>query len=230
MPINNIPGVGPTNADIATAVAAPSAATIAAAVAAPSAATIAAAVAAPSSATIASAVAAAVPTINTSVATYAPSANNWVYLGTVAPSGVATAQFTGISGYKKLKVVGFVTCTSGYPLMTFNSDSTNNNYMSYQDGTSYYMSVNLSAYGREDSIILSPLVNAGNTVIVEISDANYTNVFKTTEMFSCALASVSRSTSRGIGIWKNTSAINTITFSNTGGAAMTGNFYLLGAN
>ena len=43
MPINNIPGVGPTNADIATAVAAPSAATIAAAVAAPSAATIAAA-------------------------------------------------------------------------------------------------------------------------------------------------------------------------------------------
>ena len=41
MAINNIPGVGPTNADIATAVAAPSAATIAAAVAAPSAATIA---------------------------------------------------------------------------------------------------------------------------------------------------------------------------------------------
>jgi hypothetical protein len=82
MAINNIPGVGPSNADvanavaavvpdsaditaavpttaqIATAVAAPSAATIAAAVAAPSAATIAAAVAAPSAATIASAVAA----------------------------------------------------------------------------------------------------------------------------------------------------------------------------
>ena len=98
MAIDRIPGVGPTNADIATAVAAPSAATIAtavaapsaatiaatvaapsaatiaAAVAAPSAATIAAAVAAPSSATIASAVAAAVPTIgaiNTSVSTYA---------------------------------------------------------------------------------------------------------------------------------------------------------------
>ena len=62
MAIDRIPGVGPTNADIATAVAAPSAASIAAAVAAPSAATIAAAVAAPSSATIASAVAAAVPT------------------------------------------------------------------------------------------------------------------------------------------------------------------------
>ena len=96
MAINIIPGVGPTNADIATAVAAPSAATIAAAVAAPSAATIAAAVAAPSaatiastvaapsSATIASAVAAAVPTIsaiNTAVANNAPSPNAWVHLG-----------------------------------------------------------------------------------------------------------------------------------------------------
>ena len=56
MGIARIPGVGPLNSDIATAVAAPSAATIAAAVAAPSAATIAAAVAAPSAATIATAV------------------------------------------------------------------------------------------------------------------------------------------------------------------------------
>ena len=113
------PGVGPTNADIATAVAAPSAATIAAAVAAPSAATIAAAVAAPSAATIASAVAApssatiatavaaAVPTIgaiNTSVANNAPSPFNYVFLGTGSLNNVNTATVS-FSAYKYIKVV-----------------------------------------------------------------------------------------------------------------------------
>jgi hypothetical protein len=72
MAINNIPGVGPQNSDIAAAVAAPSAATIAAAVAAPSSATIASAVAAavPTNSSIANAVAAAVPT-NASITTIA---------------------------------------------------------------------------------------------------------------------------------------------------------------
>jgi hypothetical protein len=113
------PGVGPTNADIATAVAAPSAATIAtavaapsaatiaAAVAAPSAATIAAAVAAPSSATIATAVAAAVPTIgaiNTSVANNAPSPFNYVHLVTGSLNNVNSATVS-FSGYKYIKVI-----------------------------------------------------------------------------------------------------------------------------
>lgn len=84
MGINQIPGVGPTNADIASAVAAPSAATIAAAVAAPSA------------NTIASAVAAVVPnpfgitvqaTYNTST-NNATASNNFVY-ALVAGGGAA---------------------------------------------------------------------------------------------------------------------------------------------
>lgn len=110
MPISNIPGVGPTNADIATAVAAPSAATIAAAVAAPSAATIAAAVAAPSSATIASAVAAAVPTtagITSIVQANAgsPFGGTWTSLGNVSPTGTTTVNFTGIGGYRRYRLV-----------------------------------------------------------------------------------------------------------------------------
>lgn len=117
MPINNIPGVGPTNADIATAVAAPSAATIAAAVAAPSAATIAAAVAAPSAATIATAVAAAVPTTAgiTSIvqsnagATLAQhqefSAGNWAWLGrTVFNSTTGEYTISGLESYKKIRI------------------------------------------------------------------------------------------------------------------------------
>jgi len=120
MAINNIPGVGPSNADvanavaavvpdsaditaavptaaqIATAVAAPSAATIAAAVAAPSAATIASAVAAPSAATIASTVAASVPTlaqINTAVNTQT---NNSSIGSAVAAAVPTTAGITSI--------------------------------------------------------------------------------------------------------------------------------------
>ena len=96
MAVTNLnPGVGPTNADIATAVAAPSAATIASAVAAPS------------SATIATAVAAAVPTIgaiNTSVANNAPSPFNYVFLGTGSLNNVNTATVS-FSAYKYIKVV-----------------------------------------------------------------------------------------------------------------------------
>jgi hypothetical protein len=107
MAVNNLnPGIGPTNADIAAAVAAPSAATIAAAVAAPSAATIASTVAAPSSATIASAVAAAVPTlsqINSSVASNAPSPNAWVFLGSGNLQNVSSATVS-FSAYRKIRV------------------------------------------------------------------------------------------------------------------------------
>lgn len=77
MAIDRIPGVGPTNADIATAVAAPSAATIASTVAAPSA------------ATIASTVAAAVPTIaaiQTAVTTYGNSAPSYSLQHTITTS------------------------------------------------------------------------------------------------------------------------------------------------
>ena len=103
------PGVGPTNADIATAVAAPSAATIAAAVAAPSAATIAAAVAAPSSATIASAVAAAVPTtagITTIVQANAgsPYSGTITNLGYQSGNGASTVTFSSLGGYKKVVI------------------------------------------------------------------------------------------------------------------------------
>jgi hypothetical protein len=149
MAIDRIPGVGPTNAEIAAAVAAPSAATIAAAVAAPSAATIAsavaapsaatiaAAVAAPSSATIASAVAAAVPT--TAGITSIVQANaggqfsgTWTTVG-FANHGVSAStgiSVSGLSGYKYLRVIttGYSTSNPCNPMIRFNGD-TGNNYM-----------------------------------------------------------------------------------------------------
>lgn len=144
MAINNIPGVGPTNADIATAVAAPSASTIAAAVAAPSAATIASSVAGAvptlsqintavntqtNNSAIASAVAGAVPTlsqINTAVANNAPSPNAWVHLGTVNMLNISSSTIS-FSAYRKLKIV--LRLYSGVnaqnPSIRFNSDSSN---------------------------------------------------------------------------------------------------------
>lgn len=105
--------IGPTNADIATAVAAPSAATIAAAVAAPSAATIAAAVAAPSAATIAAAVAAPSSATITSAVTAAgnsagwgASPNAWTVVSSFNPnSTTGTYTWSGLSGYKAYKLV-----------------------------------------------------------------------------------------------------------------------------
>lgn len=88
MAIDRIPGVGPTNADIATAVAAPSAATIAAAVAAPS------------SATITSAVLSA-----GNSAGWSNAGENWTLITNTSLNGVGTANFTSLSGYKKYKLV-----------------------------------------------------------------------------------------------------------------------------
>lgn len=103
MAINNIPGVGPQNSDIAAAVAAPSAATIAAAVAAPSAATIAAAVAAPSLASITS-------TVQSNAGS--PFGGSWTLLSSQNP-GTATVTFSGLSGYKKYRLCIAAYNTSG---------------------------------------------------------------------------------------------------------------------
>jgi hypothetical protein len=142
MAIDRIPGVGPTNADIATAVAAPSAATIAAAVAAPSAASIASAVAAPSSATIASAVAAAVPTlsqINTSVANNAsPYGGTWTNIAqSLTNNSINTVTLSNLGGYKYLRLHAYITSFGGPDSLSvrLNGDS-GGNYMYASTGLS----------------------------------------------------------------------------------------------
>lgn len=119
MAIDRIPGVGPTNSDIATAVAAPSAASIAAAVAAPS------------SSTIATAVAAAVPTtagITSIVQANAgsPFGGTWTFLSSQNPAA-STISFTGLSGYKRyrLYLIAYKTGTS------YNLNCTINGLTSY---------------------------------------------------------------------------------------------------
>jgi hypothetical protein len=180
------PGVGPTNADIATAVAAPSAATIAAAVAAPSAATIASAVAAPSSATIATAVAAAVPTIsaiNTAVATNAPSPNGWVFLGNANLQGVNSATIS-FSAYRKLRIVWkFVNGTGGAQpvLVRFNGDSGTNYTVTafVQPASINTPEINFLPVVDSIRMTFGNLVNAGTCIgWMEVQDAASTSTHK----------------------------------------------------
>lgn len=227
MPINNIPGVGPTNADIATAVAAPSAATIAAAVAAPSAATIAAAVAAPSSSTIATAVAAAVPTlsqINTSVANNAPSPNAWVHLGTVNMLNISSSTIS-FSAYRKLKIV--LRLYSGVntqnPTIRFNSDTSNvysvgQNFLSTGSTFSEFTgSINTSSLRLNYSNSGSLAANNVMISTIEIENASLANSkdFTSNSIFFQSGANFARV--QNIGCYYGSSAITSITlFCNSG--------------
>lgn len=136
MPINNLPGVGPTNADIATAVAAPSAATIASTVAGsvPTLAQINTAVnTQTNNSAIATAVAGAVPTLAQITSTVqanagSPFGGTYTNLGTTAlPQNSTSYTLSGLSGYKYLRIACSFFLDGTYtPLIRFNSDSGNN--------------------------------------------------------------------------------------------------------
>jgi hypothetical protein len=250
MAIDRIPGVGPTNADIATAVAAPSAATIAAAVAAPSAATIAAAVAAPSaatiasavaapsSATIASAVAAAVPTIgaiNTSVANNAPSPNNWVHLGTGSLNGVGSATVS-FSSYRQLKIVVTATQGSNGDQLAFrlNGSSADYSFASTYRGYANQNTISLNQswvlFSNANQAFNQPMIvhlNIGNAALTTFKMFDYTFAANTG-------ATGVNSFIDGFGAWRGTSAVTSVTIFNASNIAFSASainqFQVFGAN
>jgi hypothetical protein len=217
------PGVGPTNADIATAVAAPSAATIAAAVAAPSAATIASAVAAPSSATIASAVAAAVPTtagITTIVQANAgsPYAGTITNLGVVNPGNVTTTTITGLGGYKYLKffVIGSSTSASWAFQLRFNGDAGGNYF--FGTGASGGVGGNGSFGSDNIRFNLQSAANNPASVMIEIPDASTGALKMITARGATQVAGQNWVDSTTVGVWNNTSAITSIQIYTSNGA------------
>jgi hypothetical protein len=233
MAINSIPGVGPQNTDIATAVSTssavsaqitasvPTAAAIATAVAAPSAATIAAAVAAPSSATIATAVAAAVPTtagITTIVQANAgsPVGGTWTSLGVVNMNGLSGTTFSSLSGYKYLMFFySLAGAAGGRTQIQFNGD-TGSNYSSGVGVPSLDASPGFNNGQLQTQITLhgSPQGNYRATGIVKIPNSN-SGLYKTVE----GLATVDYNTTLGweefgLGVWNSTAAISSVTFLN----------------
>lgn len=152
MAIDRIPGVGPTNADIATAVAAPSAATIATQVAAsvPTRAQIQTDITnlgntynGPSAATIASTVASSVPTLAqiTSAGNTAgwgsTGGETWTVISTPTIANSGTTTFSGLSGYKYYKIEFDVTLNGSSQIQVRINGNSTGNYDSYgQAGSS----------------------------------------------------------------------------------------------
>lgn len=214
MAIDRIPGVGPTNADIATAVAAPSAATIAAAVAAPS------------SATIASAVAAAVPTtagITSIVQANAgsPFGGTWTNVGQFNMQSTNNYTISGLSGYKYIKILlsGYTKVATGTLQVRFNGDTS---------GIYWYGWYEQIPPSGGDSVVYGlsqTQVNFGGAVgtgqqfhaIIEIEPNNATT-YKSYKFDGFKHNNPQGQTCKvnGIGGWNSTAAISSISFLWTG--------------
>lgn len=159
MAINSIPGVGPQNSDIATAVAAPSAATIASAVAAPSA------------STIATAVAAAVPTsaqITTIVQNNASGLKKYSQIFTSSTTWTAPTGAT---------LVDVIACGGGGGGGGGAQTSTNANYYSLGGGG-----------GGGQVVRGSTAVTPGTTYTVTVGAGGSGAVMSTSSLASCTAA------------------------------------------
>lgn len=211
MGISYVPGVGPTNADIATAVAAPSAATIASTVAAsvPTLSQINTAVnTQTNNSAIASAVAGAVPNlsqINTAVANNSsPFGGSWVNVGVTSPSGVNSISFSGLSGYRYYRLfVAVINLTGSCNLqLRLNSDSS----ASYSYGNGGGSSGNILRNATELNLAGGGVVSPRD-YIIDFPSANSTSVDK---MMFTVQGSLNANHASAGGVWANTSAINRI--------------------
>ena len=160
------------------------------------------------------------------------SAANWTFIATAAPSAVTSASFSGISGYKKLKLVGFLTngATQNI-LVNFNSDFTSPNYQSSTLGVAIFMTDTIDGASSTSGIIcMTTSVNTG-FFNVEINNATLTTVYKDTVGTSSGSTGGGPTTGgTSAGAWKNTAAITTVAITGTAGATFTGNIYLMGQN
>jgi hypothetical protein len=235
MAIDRIPGVGPTNADIATAVAAPSAATIAAAVAAPSAATIAAAVAAPSAATIASTVAGSVPTLAQITSTVqanagSPFGGTWTNIASTRVNGnnISSITWSSLSGYKYLRIiVQALSYNNGSNDSQFGlriNGDTGANYVSTLDvRAGAHSSVGLEGAQQYDGNIW--LVSSSHVAsrssrsffFIEIDGSNSSKIKDIYYRFNYYYPAANQVYGgNGYAIWNSTAAISSLTFFNTG--------------
>lgn len=231
------PGVGPTNADVATAVATavPTLAQITSAV------TTNAASAGVTNASIASAITAnaasagvTMTAITNAITSNAASAgvtlaaigtqvaNNasrfsatWTNLGFVSSAAQSSVTFSNLSGYKYLRLIcNYMSCSNNGALnLRFNSDSTPNNYHWFntyiQSG-----SQGLSASIGSNEMRLTDTMSASSSMMtyLEIDNSNYAVTKKV--FFQSSWQSTSGQWTlgpQGQGIWRSTAAISSIT-------------------
>jgi len=219
MPINNIPGVGPTNTDIATSVAA----------AVPTNASIAAAVAAPSAATIATSVAAAVPTltqINNSVATNssAPFGGTWVNVGLFNSNSVNGFTFSSLSGYRYYRLYLTVENLPAVSIQLRLNGDTGGNYNQFTSSSTG----NTLLLKGNTAFWLQPAIGSTLGCVLDFPSANSTSVDK---FITSANQNVMNDrTATHNAVWASTSAITSISVILSG--SQVGNWYarLVGTN
>jgi hypothetical protein len=250
MAIDRIPGVGPQNSDIATATAAavPTIGAITTAItsnAASSGVTMAAITSAittnaASSGVTMAAITSAITTnaassgvtlaaIGTQVANNAsPYGGTWADLGTyTGNSGAATVTFSSLSGYKYLRLY----CMYGFGSSTLASIRFNG------DSSTVYANALMNSSGNSertiggDSIYIPSATTTTGAFVLEIYGSN-SSTLKHWTIYPASLLSAGSQPylGGGIGVYKSTSAISSLTVN--GGANFNGNTYmsLRGAN
>lgn len=225
MAINNIPGVGPTNADIATAVAAPSAATIASAVAA----------AVPTTAGITSIVQANAGS---------PYGGTLTNLGFQSMFNVNSVTFSSLGSYKYLKIIG-MNCspaTASKIGVRFNGD-TGGNYKYFNVGTgasgtqTYETSSNNPTYISRTCAANVGAGNDGffmNTEIIGSNSSGHKILQGGGAVYDSGQGQYVDINPASAGIWASTSPITSVTLfwvngSNGTNSGTINGFYMYGA-
>jgi hypothetical protein len=236
MAIDRIPGVGPQNTDIATAVAAavPTNTSITNAIttnAASSGVTMAAITSAIT--TNAASAGVTLSAIGTQVANNSPSANNWTVIAN-SGTGWTTFTFTGISGYKTLRLFApRMTCASASGIfIRINSDSSTSNYFNARAAT-FNNAISATSVASNDSIQFGLTVSTDPAVFdLTFEFANATNVPKTvTGRVAMASSGFTTIADGYKGYYVPSSAITSLQVFMGGASPLTGQpIYLLGQN
>lgn len=254
MAIDRIPGVGPTNADIATAVAAPSSATIASAVAAavPTLAQINTSVTnngnaynGPSAATIASTVAAAVPTtagITTIVQANAgsPFGGTWTtisYVNFGATAGTAGLNVSGLTGYKYLRLFSTAYCGADTSWrIRLNGDTGNNYFGMSSQGTRGTTGVtHRGSQWNATSSLQFPEAFAANQppaidIVIPNSNSGARKILQMNTMAIYGSGTIQNWQGNGFGFWNSDAQISSLQMDAFGTNVTGGYILLLGAN
>lgn len=252
MAIDRIPGVGPTNADIASTIATtpaisaqitanvPTASAIATAVAAPSLAQITSAITtnAASAGVTMAAITSSITTnaasagvtlaaIGTQVANNAPSPNNWTFLGTGNLQNVSSATVS-FSSYRTLRIGFRIIDAADSPAFRLNGDTGVNYINGYNlinSGSTNPLSSTVTTNDRIPVTYNNEGVISGVVFIgdIEISPAGLSNLKLCKIRTWYTNQSSFNRFSESYCTYNSTAAITSITFFNAGGSNFSGN-------
>jgi hypothetical protein len=222
MAIDRIPGVGPQNSDIATAVstAVPTLAQITTAIttnAASAGVTMAAITSAITTNAASAGVTMAAITSAIQANAGSPVGGTWTNLGTVDLNGLQGTTISSLSGYKYIRFyMGIGASVATRTQLRFNSDTGSNYWGGVGNTNSIAASPGYGIQNADSSITLNGNPSGNNRVgiIVEIENSNSTiyKMVRTQGVIQYATSAAEAQFS--IGTWNNTAAISSITLLN----------------